>query len=81
MNKTETTYEFRAFPATYWAKDKGTKYNPHGYRFGCLSQFSFDSLKAARCEVRRLKKVYKLCKRDDMDRCMEKKVTRNLPYR
>lgn len=60
-------YEFEAFPATYRAHDRGSKYNPHGYIFGCLLTFTFDTLTEAKREMKRLKRIYKLAHRPEYD--------------
>lgn len=69
--KTVVTYQFSAFPATYWAKDRKVKNPKHcgykGYRFDVLSKFSYDTLAEARREVRRLRKIYKQTGRDEKD--------------
>lgn len=51
------TFTFHAFPAIYDPKRafKGNK----GYRFGMLSKCTYDTLKDAKCEVKRLRSVYK----------------------
>jgi hypothetical protein len=51
--KTTVTYEFSAFPVDHWP---GT-HRP--WRFGALSTFTFDTLKEARTEIRRLKRIYR----------------------
>lgn len=50
-----TTYQFSAYPADYW------RHGPRSPRwhFGCLSTFTFETLKEARKEVDRLKKAYR----------------------
>lgn len=59
---TKVTYEFEAFPADYWPQDRHGE--NHGYRFGVLSRFTYNTLKEARQEVRRLKRIAKLCDRE-----------------
>lgn len=48
---TKTTYQFAAFPANWW----GSRGN---YQMSCLSVFTFDTLREARREVARLRKIY-----------------------
>lgn len=66
-----TTYEFLAFPAHYVARDTArtrrhrlgpTAYGYKGYRFDCLSRFTFNTLEEALREKKRLLRIYKLTK-------------------
>lgn len=55
---TTTTYQFRAFP-TQWYERKQKR-----WRMECLSTMVFDTLKEARREIRRLKKIYRVLDRE-----------------
>lgn len=70
--KCGVTYQFMAFPMTYWPSDR--RRENQGYRGGCLSTFTYDTLAEAQKEVKHLRRIYKKTRNDVVKRHAEARL-------